>query len=202
MSEQDLAESVAVEDPASLSDTEQVQDAALSDDDDLVPDQSPFIGLFRPQLFRSLLHKAIATTHLGQPAAAPASSSSDPATAMFAEPVVDPETIPAPKLFLDVLQRQWSLPGAGPSPNGLDKKLYNSAAPLSDILQPPTVGPPIVALSNTSHPTGPLEDSLRPEDRRAKKTLLKGHHAAAWSVKASTSASFFNRAALLWLKQL
>lgn len=190
-------------DLATASEHEEAPDAALSDDEGLIPDQSPFIGLFNPQLFRSLLFKAIATTRLGEiPPAVSTPSTSDPASALFAEPVVAPETVPAPKLFLDVLQRQWSLPGAGPSPNNLDKRLYNSAPALADLLQPPSVDPPIVALTNPVHPTGPPEDSLRPEDKRAEKTLVKGHLAAAWSIRASSSASFFNRAALLWLKQL
>lgn len=180
MSEQDLEVSPTSADLASVSEPEELLDSALSDDEGLVPDQPPFIGLFRPQIFQSLLHKAIATTCLGSVSSAPSSSTvANPASAMFAEPSVEPETIPAPKLFLDVLHRQWSLPGSGPSPNGLDKRLYNSASALSDLLLPPSVDPPIVALCNAPHPMGPTEDALRPEDRRAKKTLLKGHQAVA-----------------------
>lgn len=37
----------------------------LSDDEDLAPDQPSFVGLFKPQLFRSLLHKVKLTTRLG-----------------------------------------------------------------------------------------------------------------------------------------
>ncbi|XP_060542718.1 ligand-dependent nuclear receptor corepressor-like protein isoform X7 [Pantherophis guttatus] len=188
-------------DQASVSEGEDYQDQAWSDDEGLGPDQLAFIGLFKPQLFCSLLFKAIAITRLGSPPSA-APSATDPAAAMFAEPTSDPETIPAPKLFTDMLQCQWALPGAGHSPNGLDKRLYNSASPLLDILQVPMVDPPIVALTDYSHPTGAPEDSLRPEDKRAEKTLLKGHQTTAWSIQASTSASFFNWAALLWLKQL
>lgn len=192
-SDQNLAGSPTSADQESLSEADEVPEAALSDDEGLLPDQSPFIGLFRPQMFGSLLFKAIVTTQLGEvPSSSTAHSSLDPASALFAEPTIDPETIPAPKLFLDVLHRQWSLPGTGPSPNSLDKRLYNSAAALSDLLQPPTIDPPIVALSNPVHLTGPPEDSLRPEDKRAKKTLIKGHQAAAWSIRASTSTSFFN----------
>lgn len=165
----------------------------MSDDEGLGTDQPSFIGLFHPQLFCSHLLKAIATTRLGNPSPATSVSvSSDLAAAMFAESTVVPETIPAPKLFTDVIQCQWSLPGAGPSPNGLDKHLYNTAPPLTTLLQLPVVDPPIVALTNVTHPTGPTEDSLRPEDKRAEKILLKGHMATAWSIKASTSASFFN----------
>lgn len=165
-SDQDRIESQSSADQASVSEVDKFQDQAWSDDEGLGPDQPSFIGLFRPQVFHSLLFKAIATTHLGDPPpSAGTSSLSDLATAMFAEPIIDPETIPAPKLFTDVLQCHWTLPGAGPSPNGLDKHLYNSAAPLVDLLQPPSVDPPITALTNTSHPTGPAEDSLWPEDK-------------------------------------
>lgn len=40
------------------------------------------------------------------------------------------------------------------------------------------------------------------EDKRAETTVIKGHQVAAWAIRASTSASFFNRLALLWLCQL
>lgn len=166
LSEQDQADYQFSADLASGSEADDLHDLAWSDDEGLGPDQPSFIGLFRPQVFHSLLFKAIATTPFGEPpSAASVSSLSDPATAMFVEPTVDPETIPAPKLFTDVFQHQWSFLGARPSPNGLDKHLYNSAPPLSDLLHPPTVDPPIVALTNTAHPTGPAEDSLRPEDK-------------------------------------
>lgn len=45
---------------ASTSEPDEAPESALSDDEGLLPDQSPFIGLFRPQMFRSLLFKAIA----------------------------------------------------------------------------------------------------------------------------------------------
>lgn len=73
---------------------------------------------------------------------------------------------------------------------------------LSNLLQVSTVDAPIVALSSTTHLTGPPEEYLHPEDKRMEKMLVKGHQVAAWSVMAVTAASFFNRASLLWLKQL
>lgn len=104
LSEQDQFESHSSVDQALVSEVDEFQDQALSDDEGLGPDQPLFIGLFHPQLFCSLLFKAIVTTHLGETTpASSASVSSDPAAAMFAEPTVDPETIPAPKLFTDVM---------------------------------------------------------------------------------------------------
>lgn len=50
-------------------------------------------------------------------------------------------------------------------------------------------------------PTEP-EDALRAEDKRAELTLRKAHQVAAWAVKAPMTASFFNKASLLWLWQM
>lgn len=117
ISEQELAGSPTSAEQDAMSEADEVRDETLSDDEGILPDQPPFIGLFRPQVFRSLLFKAIATTWLGKvPSSSATPSSLDPASAMFAEPTIHPETIPAPKLFIDVLHRQRSLPGAGPSP--------------------------------------------------------------------------------------
>lgn len=66
----------------------------------------------------------------------------------------------------------------------------------------PTVDPPVVALSTPSVLTGPPEESLHPEDKRSEQSLVKAHQAAAWAIKASTAVSFFNKASLLWLRQL
>lgn len=41
------------------------RDTDLSDDEGLMPDQPAFVGLFRPHIFRSLLHKAKPTTRQG-----------------------------------------------------------------------------------------------------------------------------------------
>lgn len=49
----------------SLSEGEAILDQDLSDDEGLEPDQPSFVGLFRPQMFRSLLFKAQTTTCLG-----------------------------------------------------------------------------------------------------------------------------------------
>lgn len=43
---------------------EELRDQDMSEDEDLSPYQPSFVGLFKPQLFRSLLHKT-KTTHLG-----------------------------------------------------------------------------------------------------------------------------------------
>lgn len=78
---------------ASTSEPDKAPESALSDDEGLLPDQSPFISLFRPQMFCSLLFKAIATTRLGEvPSPATSPPAQDPATTLFAEPTIAPET--------------------------------------------------------------------------------------------------------------
>lgn len=91
---------------------------------------------------------------------------------MFEEPAIQKETVPAPKLFSDVV-----LPLSGPIPNGLDKCLFNLALDFSHLLQVPTIDAPVIALLFSSHLTGPPEESLCLEDKRAEHTLIKGHQA-------------------------
>lgn len=188
----------------SLSDGEIVADHDLSDDEGLEPDQPSFIGLFRPQMFRSLLYKAQMVTHLGGASATTQSSSSsvDATSSLFQEPTVQKGVVPAPKLFSDVVLRQWSFPSSGPVPNNLDKRFYNMAPDFSHLLQVPSVDAPVLALSSASPLTGPSEKCLHPEEKKAEKTLIKGHQASAWAIQASSVASFFNRATILWLRQL
>ncbi|XP_034281058.1 uncharacterized protein LOC117670189 [Pantherophis guttatus] len=179
-------------------------DQEMSEDEDLAPDQPAFVGLFKPQLFRSLLHKAKLTTGLGVSRPSEISPKEGPSTSvpLFEEPIIESEEIPGPKIFRDVLQRQWSSPASGPSPNSLDKRIYNLAPELSSLLQAPSVDQPVAELSASSNLAGPPEDNLRPEDRRLEHSLVRSHQATAWSIRSTMAASFFNRASILWLKQL
>lgn len=159
------APSMTSEHPSLLD--QEARDQDLSDDEDLSPDQPSFVGLFKPQLFRSLLHKAKATTCLGVSHSTLSSPGqvADSAIPLFEEPVPEVEEIPGPKLFKDVLLRQWSNPASGPNPNSLDRRLYNLAPDISSLLQVPTIDPPIVALSTPSNLAAPPEDSLRPKEK-------------------------------------
>lgn len=66
--DQDRAHSPSSASQASQSEEREIPlDPELSDDDGLETDQLSFVGLFRPQLFHSLLFKAQTTTHLGTP---------------------------------------------------------------------------------------------------------------------------------------
>lgn len=125
--ERRLAYSPGSASQASLPGEETPHDLELSDDEGLEPDQPSFVGLFRPQVFRSLLFKAQTTTRLGcpLPLAEPVYTAVDPSTSLFVEPTVQRDTVPALKLFSDVVQRQWPFPNSGPLPNGKDKRLYN-----------------------------------------------------------------------------
>lgn len=116
---------------------------------------------------------------------------------LFSKPAIEREVVPSPRLFLDVVQRQWTYPRSSPFPTSQDKRLYNISPDLARALEVPIVDAPVAALSASSVMTGSPEEALRPEDKRMEQTLVKGHQAATWVVKASTAASSFNRASLL-----
>lgn len=127
---------------------------------------------------------------------------SDPIDPLYVEPAIETEEVPAPKLFLDVVQRQWAALISSSTPNNLNQRFYSIDMEFANTLQVPTVDSPVVALSAPSVLTGPPEEVLPPVDKRFEQSLVKAHQSAAWSIKASTVASFFNRASLLWLQQL
>lgn len=68
---------------------------------------------------------------------------------------------------------------------------------LEDILTLPLVDPPVASLSSNSVLPMDLIEGLKVE-----KACHKTHQATIWAIKASTSASFFNRASILWLHKL
>lgn len=196
------APSAAPSDHASYTE-EDIRERDLSDDEDLAPDQLSFVGLFKPQLFRSLLHKAKLTTRLGAPPA-PSNPGGDTGSSLplFEVPEIETELIPGPQLFKDVLKKQWSSPASGPNPNQLDRLFYNLAPELASLLQIPTVNPPVAAPMASANMTGPPEDNLHLEDRRLEQSIVKSHLASAWAAKSAMAPSFFNRASILWIRQL
>lgn len=117
-------------------------------------------------------------------------------------PKVEQEFILCPQLFSEVVQRPWGIPGSLASLNGLDKKLYCSVLNLQDLLQLPLVDAPVAHLTSSTVLSNDIADGLCTEDRKAELTFCKTHQAAAWAIKAATSVSFFNRASLIWLRQL
>lgn len=107
-----------------------------------------------------------------------------------------------PRSLLKVIQKPWEHPASFSGPNSFDRRLYCSALELDALLQLPTVDEPVAGLTSSSILVGEVGDSLKLEDKRAEMALRKTHQAAAWSIRAATSASFFNRASLVWLHQL
>lgn len=95
------------------------RDLELSDDEGLMPDQPVFVGLFRPSLFRFLLFKAKKAANMGgnQTMQEAAPGSGDPADSIIPEPAAERVVVPAPRLFLDVVQRQCTSPWSGSYPN-------------------------------------------------------------------------------------
>lgn len=120
---------------------------AFSEDEGISSDPLPFTGLVCPDLFKSLLCKAKVITNLGSESA---QSTVDLGHMLFSEPTVEAEVIPSPKLFLDVVQMQWTNPGTGLSPTGAEKKLYNVAADFLEVLQTSMVVKPVAALASTA----------------------------------------------------
>lgn len=176
---------------------------ALSEDEEKDSELSPFTGLFKLDLFKPLLHKAISITSMESETV----TESDPNPGgsghlLFTEPAVEAEVVPSSKLFLDIVKQQWHNPGAGIPPSKTEPKLYNIDPDLADILQIPTVDKPVATLTLVALIPVDGMDCLRPDDKEAEVSLRKSHQSAAWAVKPATLASFFNCASLLWLRQL
>lgn len=79
---------------------------------------------------------------------------------------------------------------------------FNVDKDMAQILLTPTVDALVAALYTLANLPGVPEDALKPKDKRVDLTLQRGHQAAAWAVKASTTTSFFIRSCLLWLQNL
>lgn len=94
------------------------------------------------------MHKAKITTCLVPSRPVPSAQGEEgvPSVPLFKESVFEAEEIPGPKLFRDVLTRQWSSLALGPNPNLLDRRLYNLAPELASLLQIPSIDPLIVVL--------------------------------------------------------
>lgn len=141
----------------------------LSEDEGLILDPPAFTGLFPPALFKSLLHKARTTTHLGVQATSLETplGPQGPSQGLFAQPTAKQE-IPTPKLFLDVVQKQWTHPGSYPTPSGNDQRFYNVGPDLAEVLQLPMVDGPVATFaSSSSILSGDIADSLKVEDKKA-----------------------------------
>lgn len=102
---------------------EPLKDTDLSDDEGAPPDVPALTGLFPQGLFKSLLHKAKVISGLVDPATTTSASTST-GHGIFSEPVVEQLFIPAPKLFTDVVHKQWFNPASLPSSWSLPYNIY------------------------------------------------------------------------------
>ncbi|XP_070605557.1 uncharacterized protein [Erythrolamprus reginae] len=188
----------------SLWDDEEQTEPVASEVKGAAPDRPVFTGLFNHALFKTLLYKAKATAGIGaDPAASDTSLGlSDPSSLVFSEFVTKQDEIPMPKLFLDVVQQEWALLGPQPTLSEMDRRLYNVDPNLTAALEIPKVDSPMVALASPNFISGSTDHALGTEDRRIEVTLRRPHVAAAWAVKTSLAASFFNRTFLLWLREM
>lgn len=100
----------------------------MLEDEELPPEQPAFTALFLQAIFKSLLHKAINTAQLGSSSTETAPSSShDDINPLFVEPSRPVDSIPILPLFLDVVKKQWTMPGSVPVPSSMDRKNFNVA---------------------------------------------------------------------------
>lgn len=92
----------------SLMSEEDMADFNLSEDEGVLLDKPTTTGLFRHDLFKTLLFKANTTANMevliGQSEGC--TYPKDPTCLPFIEPVTEKDIIPSPKLFVDVIQRQ------------------------------------------------------------------------------------------------
>lgn len=96
-----------------LWDDDNHRDTEFSEDEGLTSDRPPMTRLFRPSLFKSLLHKAKVSTNLdtsdGQPEF---SDASRPHDGLFTVPRAEKGFIPCPQLFSEVVQCPWGVPSS------------------------------------------------------------------------------------------
>lgn len=131
----------------------------------------------------------------------PSASSHEVQNPLFLEPTKPVDAIPAPRLFLDVIQHQWTSPGTAPAPSSSDRRFFNLVPEMATLLQVPSVDPSKATLLPNSAILGNPEEGLWPEDRRSDQVLKRVHQGAAWAIQSATTVSFFNRATLFWQRQ-
>lgn len=88
-----------------------------------------------------------------------------------------------------------------PASERKQQKVLQCGPDLTEALQT-LIDRPVVALASSTITSNDMEDALKTEDRTAELMLRKAHQADAWAVKMAIVASFFNRTALLWLRQM
>lgn len=158
----------------------------LSEDEGVIPDKPVVTGLFCHKLFKTLLFKAKTMANMGAISGHSEGSmdSQDPSTLLFTEPVTEQEVIASPKLFIDVIQRQWNQPGTVPAPSGMDRRMYTVEQNLEELLKLPTVDAPMANLATTNNLSSDSAEGLKTEDRTVELSVCMTHQ-AAWVIQLS-----------------
>lgn len=158
-----------------------LDDMDLSEDEGMEPNEPTFQGLFKPVLFKSLLHKARVATNLGvlQAPVTQVPSTSGPHENLFKVQKPDQDFVPFPDLFSDVIQHPWGQPGSLAGPRNFDRRLYCSAPELDNLLQLPKVGTPISGLTSSSIIANDAGEGLKVEDKKAEMSFHRTHNASS-----------------------
>ncbi|XP_070591654.1 uncharacterized protein [Erythrolamprus reginae] len=175
----------------------------LSDDEFTLPEQPAMAGLFKPSLFRVLLHKA--KQALDVPGAvAPVESGDGRRTSatLCKEAVKESDKVPALEIFLQNVKRPWQHPAAAQGPSNLERRFYTFDDAMENLLLFPPVDKPVATLVSTAVVPSDNADSLKPDERRAETLLKKTHQMAAWALRAASTASFFSRASIMWIQEV
>lgn len=100
------------------------------------------------------------------------------------------ECIPSPKLFTDVIQRQWAQPSTSATLSSTDTRFYTIPPELEDLLQWLKIYAPVAALTSLALVPSDVVEVLKVEDKKVETS-------SAWAIRAITADSFFNRASLM-----
>ncbi|XP_013917310.1 PREDICTED: uncharacterized protein LOC106545317, partial [Thamnophis sirtalis] len=187
----------------------------LSEDENSALEAPVSSGFFNPSLFRAILTKArVMAPQMGLPAPAekvpPAQGTKetiglqDPGAGLFKEASPPLDLVPAPQLFLDIIQHQWAQPDFMANPSGTDKKLYSMEGPLEELLKfPQYFGRAALFWLRK------LLTDLLAGNTRARQDIRKIIVAVEYSANASLAATKFSSRALasnvtsrrlLWLR--
>lgn len=119
-----LSPAYSQDDQSSVSEEGEIREANLSADEGMAPEQPAFSGLFQPSLLKSLLFKAKTSGNFRTKSlAAAVRPQTVSAETIFSVQTTKAETVPTPKIFVDLVQRQWASTTSGPMPSSTDKKV-------------------------------------------------------------------------------
>ncbi|XP_039190899.1 actin cytoskeleton-regulatory complex protein PAN1-like [Crotalus tigris] len=123
----------------------------MSEDEEVTQDPTPTLGLFDPNLFKSLLLKACTTANLAsEQEPKPSTSSTQESNPLFVRKVVEEKQVPCPADFHETVEKEWTSLATLPSPSSTEKRLYNVSSAFSSLLEVPTVDAPLTSLFSTS----------------------------------------------------